>query len=220
MHVFKDGAIDPCLLIGEGSLRSCYRVREKPLCLKFYRQPGTHYFWTKPSTRRHIWLARFIPWLNANWQEWHYHRELRRRLPSDLLAVFPETVELAYSPERGWGIVESLVVNADGTASRRILDEIPDISDPDVRRRVYEAAAALLSRLAEHAVRFFDPPNLLVQWDDAAAFRLRITDFEPNCKAAVPGLSLIRPYVRHKAIRRSARFLAQLRSLVFAAVPE
>lgn len=214
MHSVKDGEIDPCLLIGEGSIRSCYRVRGKPLCLKFYRQPGTHYWWTKSSTRRHVWLARFIPWLNANWQEWRYHRKLQRRLPADLLAAFPETVELAYSSERGWGIVESLVVNADGTPSRRILDEFPHIADPDMRRRAYEAASALLSRLAEHAVRFFDPPNLLVQWVDAATFRLRITDFEPNCKAVIPGLSLVRPYVRRKALRRSARFLSQLRPLI------
>lgn len=215
MHSNRVFDTSPELLLGEGSLRSCYRIPGEPYCVKFYRDPSTHKPWTKASTRRHIFYARFVWWANANYHEWRYHRRLRRELPPELFAAFPESVELVYSTSRGWGIVESLVTNADGTAPKRILEELTSKGTaPDQRRELLKATAALLDRLADHAVRFFDPPNLMVQWTGPKTFRLRITDFEPTCKTAVPGLSLIRPYVRSKARRRNQRFFEQTETLL------
>jgi len=202
------------LLLGEGSLRSCYRIPGEPRCVKFYRDPSTHKPWTKARTKCHIRFARFILWANANYQEWRYHRRLKRQLPPDLFAVFPESVELVRSAERGWGIVESLLVNADGSPPKRILDEMTATRDPVLQRALLDAAALLLNRLADHAVRFFDPPNLLVQWTGPRTFQLRITDFEPNCKTVIPGLSLIPSYVRSKARRRNQRFFKRIKTFL------
>ena len=206
----------PSLLIGEGSRRCCYQVPGKALCVKFYRDPSTLPVQTKPSVRLHILAARFVGWLNINTQEWRYHRELLQRLPAELAAVFPESIEPVYSAERGWGIVESLIANPDGTPSQHLSDELSKITDPGLRKAVYEAAVSLFDQLIEHAVCFFDVSSILVQWTGANTFRLRIADIEPQGRAFIPGLSRVRPYVRRKVLRRSSRFRATVRKQAFA----
>ncbi len=203
--------LDHLVLLGEGSRRKCYRLPSESLCVKFYRRPSEYTKKTTWSVRLHIFLARFVPSLNVNCHEWRYHQALRRTLPSDLFAAFPESIERAYSRECGWGIIESLLLNADGTPMRRVIAEMGRTQDQRLRRRLYDAAARLFERLAEHAVRFYDPPNVMVQWTGPDAFRLRIVDFEPQGRALVPGLSYIKPYVRSKVRRRCSRYLKRLR---------
>jgi hypothetical protein len=201
--------------IGHGSRRKCFRVGDKPVCVKFYRLPAEYTHKTTWGVRLHIGLARFRPRFNVNCQEWRYHRALRGRLPDDLFAAFPETLEPLFSPSRGWGLAESLIENADGSPIRRVIAEMARTEDEGLRRRLYAAAEGLFARLAEQAVCFYDPPNVMVQWTGAEAFRLRIVDFEPQGRAFLPGLSRIRPYVRAKVRRRCARYLKRLRETFF-----
>lgn len=203
-------------LLGEGSRRKCYRLPGRDACVKFYRQPTEYTPKTTFSVRLHIFLARHVAALNVNCQEWRYHQKLRRSLPSDLLAVFPGSIEPVYSPTHGWGIVETLILNDDGTPMRRVLAELNRLSDPAVRRQLFEAAEQLFERLAAHAVCFYDPPNAMVQWIGPATFRLRVVDFEPQGRALIPGLSKIKPYVRSKVRRRCARYLERLKDAYLA----
>lgn len=199
------------VLIGEGSRRRCYRIPGQPFCVKFYRLPSEYTHKTTWGVRLHIWLSRFIARRNANCQEWRYHQALRGRLPPELFAAFPEVIEPVYSRVRGWGIIESLILNADGSPIKRVIAEMGRVPDVRLRRSLYAAAERLFAQLAEHAVCFYDPPNVMVQWTGPDAFRLRIVDFEPQGRALVPGLSAVRPYVRRKVRRRCARYLKRLR---------
>lgn len=204
-------------LIGEGSRRRCYRLSGQPFCVKFYRLPSEYTHKTTLGVRLHIWMSRFIVLNNANCQEWRYHQTLRKRLPPDLFAAFPEEITPVYSRERGWGIRESLILNADGSPIQRVICEMGRVTDGRLRHQLYEAAERLFARLAEHAVCFYDPPNVMVQWTGPGMFRLRIVDFEPQGRALVPGLSAIKPYVRRKVRRRCSRYLKRLRDMFFAA---
>jgi len=207
--------LDHLPLLGEGSRRKCYRLPDGQRCVKFYRRPSEYTKKTTWSVALHIGLARFVPLLNVNCHEWRYHRVLRRRLPADLFAVFPESIEPVYSRECGWGIVETLIQNADGTPMRRVIAEMGLAQDQGLRRRLYAEAESLFRRLAEQAVCFYDPPNLMVQWTGPGMFRLRVVDFEPQGRALIPGLSSIKPYVRSKVRRRCARYLRRLRETYF-----
>lgn len=211
---------DPQAIIGEGSRRICYRTMSPGLCAKFYRAP--HQF--RPGTAHHVrllvGLVRFSRRLNVNRQEWRYHGELRQRLPADLLSVFPEKVAPVFSPELGWGVVESLILNADGTVARKITQELPRIEAPALRLRVYREAERLLEGFARHDVRFYDLSNLLLQWTGTDSFRLRVADFEP-CGRGLPALlTACGWYSRLKLRRRTARFLARLRRDIFIPLPD
>jgi hypothetical protein len=214
--------VDERALIGQGRRRRCYRLPAQELCVKFYRDTASLPPKTRLNVRLVIALGRRCRCANVNHREWRYHQVLKRRLPEDLLAVFPEHTEPVFCPERGWGIVETLILNADGTVARKAVEELQETRDAALGLRIYKETASLLRRLAENSVRFFDPSNILVQWTGDGAFRLRIADFEPSCRALVPGLSHLPLYVRCKVRRRSARYLERLRRLLFArhALPE
>lgn len=205
------------VLLGQGSRRRCFRIPDQPFCVKFYRLPAEYTHKTTWGVRLHIWASRFVSRLNANCQEWRYHQRLQRRLPADLFAAFPDEITPVFSRKRGWGIVESLITNADGSPIQRVIFEMEKVTDERLRRQLYEAAARLFTQLADNAVCFYDPPNVMVQWTGPATFRLRIVDFEPQGRAFIPGLSQIKPYVRRKVQRRCARYLKRLRDTFFAA---
>jgi len=202
--------------IGHGSRRKCFRIKGQPYCVKFYRLPSEYTHKTTWGVRLHIGQARHVPLLNANCQESRYHDALRRRLPAELFAAFPDELRPIYSEERGWGLIESLIQNWDGTPIQRVIFEMGRVTDQALRRRLYDSAERLFAQLADQAVCFYDPPNVMVQWTAPDAFRLRIVDFEPQGRALVPGLSYIRPYVRSKVRRRCARYLQRLRDTFFA----
>ncbi|MDD2454823.1 MAG: YrbL family protein [Kiritimatiellae bacterium] len=197
--------------IGDGSRRCCFRMPGQPLCVKFYRTPAEYTGKTRPSVRASIFFSRFCLWFNVNYHEASYHERLRKRLPRDLFAVFPERMHMVFSRKRGWGVVESLIENADGSAIRRVVAEMRGTDDHALRRRLYRAAAELFDQLAEQAVCFYDPPNVMVQWTGPEEFSLRIVDFEPMGRALIPGLSLIPAYVRYKVRRRCSRYLKRIR---------
>lgn len=211
-------------LVGQGRRRECYLVPGKNVCVKFYRSPNNLPRNTRCGVRIDIALGRRFRCLNINFREWQYHRQLLSHLPAELSALFPEYTEPVFCPDRGWGIQESLILNADGTLPRRILHELAELDSPALARRLYQEAAKLYQRLAEQGVCFFDVSNVLVQWTGTGTFRLRIADFEPSCRALLPGLIHIRPYVTCKVRRRARRFLKRMERVLeakgFSVFPE
>ncbi|MDD3546482.1 MAG: hypothetical protein PHG96_14150 [Kiritimatiellae bacterium] len=201
--------------IGQGRRRICYAVRGTGRCVKFYRKHSELAPGTKWRIRLDIMIGRYLWFANINYREWRYHCKLARRLPKDVMAVFPEHVQLVFSKEKGWGVVETLIRNADGSLSRTVIDEMTLADDPVLARRVYHETERLFRQLAEYGVCFFDPRgNVLVQWIAPSVFRLRIADLEPYCRAGIPGLANIRLYVQCKIRRRAARYLSRLMTIM------
>ena len=201
--------------IGMGSRRACYRLPDGKHCLKCYRSdaeiaegkhPGRVPF--KPlaaAVTREIRRCRFDERGNTSCQEYRYWQELKRRIPADLMAVFPSEMEQVLLPSRGWALVEELVLNADGSAPRRFVEEwiVADVCKREGLVRAYSDLGAGLSR---HAVRFYDPPNIVVQLLSDGTSRLRITDFEPASRLFLP-VDRIPAIARIKVRRRFARHL-------------
>lgn len=206
---------DQLTLIGAGRRRYCYRLADTDRCVKFYRRLTDQ---PLHRSRARIWLdvtlGRHIRPLNINYREWRYHQRLQRALPPEVMALFPEHTDPVFCPENGWGIAESLILNVDGSLPQRVHDVLRTLDDPALAVEIYRAVEQVCQRLAEHAICFFDIPNILLQWTGARTFRLRIADFEPQCRALLPGLASIRPYVRCKVRRRTRRYLERLRGLL------
>ena len=203
--------------LGMGSRRACYALPGGVLCVKCYRSEdeiaeGRHPGKTpaKPLRKavvREIRRHRFSEGGNTSCQEWRCLAKLRRRLPPELAAVFPETLERVLVPSRGWCLVEEVVRNADGSSARKFHEAYIAAHDPQVRDRLLAALKSLCAALARHAVSFYDPQNVLVQWAADGTFRLRIVDFEPASRAFVPLDRMLPFLVGLKVRRRFARYL-------------
>lgn len=203
--------------IGMGSRRACYRLPDGRHCLKCYRSeeeiaegkyPGLNPPKPlAPGAAREIRRYRFDERHNSCCQEYRYWLELKRRLPSDLMDVFPGTIEMVRLPTRGWALIEELVLNADGTPLRRFAEEWWTTEDAKRRVMLLDSYASLGEMLARHLVRFYDIANILVQHCLGGAFRLRIADFEPTSRLLVP-VDRIPVVARYKIRRRFARHLS------------
>lgn len=205
--------------IGDGSRRICYAIGDTGLCLKGYRREeeldsrmrpdGTlETYPLKPSTIREIRAARFDERRNTSCQEWRYYQELKVKLPQELFAAFPETLERVSVPSLGWCLVENLIVNADGSPVRKFAPVYHD-ADEALQKQLLAKLLALRDGLMQHAVRFYDPQNVMVQFAADGSFRLRIIDFEPATRTWIP-LDAILPFlVRQKCARRFRRFIKE-----------
>lgn len=211
-RLLADGALER---IGMGTRRACYRLPDGLHCLKCYRsdaeiQEGKYPGFTpvRPlasAAVREIRRCRFDERRNTCCQEYRYWLELRKRLPDDLMAVFPYEMEQVLLPSRGWALVEELVLNADGAIPKKFVEEwiVADVCKREGLVRAYSDLGAGLSR---HAVRFYDPPNIVVQLLSDGTSRLRITDFEPASRLFLP-VDRIPAIARIKVRRRFARHL-------------
>ena len=115
------------------------------------------------------------------------------------------TVEQIVLPSRGWALVEELVVNADGSMPRKFMEEWRSV-DAVLRAGLLTSYNALADALVRHAVRFYDPPNVLAQRLADGSFRLRITDFEPTSRLFFP-IDALPAIARLKVRRRFRRHL-------------
>ena len=192
--------------IGRGSRRVCTRISGTDLCLKRYRDDDE----VGATVRREIARGRFDRRLNTCAQEYDYLQELKGILPPAVLAVFPETFELHEDPKMGWHLVESLVLNGDGSVPDRFSRTYSGAS-AELRPRLYAAFRNLMHAFEAAAVKFYDPQNVIVQWPggpyEGKDFRLRIVDFEPVSRALIPVDSLLPALRRMKLRRRVARYL-------------
>jgi hypothetical protein len=203
-------------LIGEGTIRCCYRVPDKPLCLKFYVIYRGHDIWHPRSlqTRMRLSLTRHRFWLNINMQEWRYYERLKKRLPAELMSVFPEHMEPLYSPRYGWGLTESLLTNYDGSYAQLADEELARLMGSSLGEALYRDIEVFFDKAVHYAIVLFDPRNILIQWVAPEQYRIRVVDFEPKAKAAVPGLTYIKPFVRYRVYGRSRKYLKRLQTIM------
>jgi hypothetical protein len=197
--------------IGTGMIRSCYRVPGQLVCVKFYRTTEKADRDWKWDTYWRVRLTRHLFWTNINMQEWRYYERLKKRLPPDLMAVFPDTIEPIYSNKLGWGLRETLLINYDGSPVRSLAKEMKRCTDDTHKEALYFRASELIDKLVHHCVAIHDPQNILIQWVSPQQYQLRIVDFEPRTKAIIPGLTYIKPFIRNRVKNRGARFLMSLR---------
>ena len=218
---YTDSELDKLLSIGAlerigiGSRRACYRLPDGKYCLKCYRSdaeieegkyPGASpTVPLAPAVIREIHRYRFNECRNTCCQEYRYWLSLGKRLPADLMMAFPTMMKQVLLPSCGRAIIEELVVNADGLPARKFAEEWAVVETAE--RQVLLSAFKLLSeKLIRHAVRFYDPQNILVQRLAGGIIRLRITDFEPVSRLLVP-IDVIPAIARLKVRRRFARYL-------------
>lgn len=210
--LFRSNAIER---IGMGSRRACYHLPCGRLCVKCYRS-DTEISEGKysgavslpNSVVREIIKARFDERHNTSCQEYRYWRNLREKLPEDVFAAFPQTMECMLIPSRGWSIVEERVENYDGTPPDSFCSAYR-AADETGRERLLTAFKKLIDSFAIHAVRLYDPQNVVVQNVSEEDFTLRIVDFEPASRSFIPIDSMLPFLVRKKTIRRVRRWLKE-----------
>lgn len=212
-RLFNEGRL---VRIGMGSRRVCFAVPGTEYCIKCYkndeeikegRYPGSGAL--KPLSKSvvdEIAKARFSEKRNTSCQEYRYWKDLERRVPAEIFSVFPDSVRCVFSQVRGWCLVETLVKNADGSRPDSLFDFCRN-HGPEVKNSLLSAVAALRDRFVEHAVKFYDPQNLIVQIDAQGDFRLRIVDFEPASRMFIPIDDWFKFIVRIKTARRINRYL-------------
>ena len=172
------------------------------MCVKRYRDDGD----VGETVRKEIERCKFDRRRNTCAQEYDYIRSLAAKLPPEVFAVFPETMELRDDPVHGWHLVESLVLNGDGSVPERF-SRTCRAADANMRRRLLAAFRNLAHDFEVAAVRFYDPQNVLVQWSGKpfeSDFRLRIVDFEPASRAFLP-IDLVCPALRRMKLRRRVK---------------
>ena len=206
--------------LGMGARRSCYALPGGRRCVKCYRSddeiaegkhPGQEpYRPVAASVAQEICRCRFDEKRNTCCQEFRYWEELRESLPEDLMSVFPAVMELFLLPSRGWCVVEELVANADGSPAAKFHEAWLSV-DVSMREKLLAAFDALVESLIRHAVRVYDPQNILVQNGAGGDIRLRITDFEPVTRAFIPLDRISSAIVRMKIRRRISRYRRQFR---------
>lgn len=183
----------------------CYRSDEEIAEGKY---PGNQPIEPLPaSVIGEIRRCRFNEKRNTCCKEYEYWKELRRRLPRELAAAFPSTMEKLLLPSRGWAVVEEFVEDTDGSPARLFADAWKNISDDSAKCRLLYRFRLLADSLELHAVRFFDPQNVLVQTCRDGEVRLRITDFEPTSRTTVPMDRFLPIFTRRKIRRRFRRYL-------------
>ena len=191
-------------LLGRGTRRTAYDIPGSGLCLKCYIRTAA-----KAYVAGEISAFRFNVDRNACAQEGRYFQELRKRLPSDLLAAFPATLELVALPEYGWSLVEERLANADGSALEK-LSAVYRSASPERRASLVSAFRKLMEGIVRCGVKFYDPQNVLVQWlggSGEGEFRLRIVDFEPESRTLLSPDAICPALIRAKVRRREQRFL-------------
>ena len=208
--LFREGKMER---LGMGSRRACYKIPGMNFCVKCYRsdeeiKEGKYNGGRTLSSSviREICKARFDERRNTSCQEYRYWKKLREKLPPEVFAVFPQTVECVSVPSRGWCLIEERVENFDGSAPEDFRSAYL-AADDNLRKRLLSAFSRLIEQFCAYAVRFYDPQNLLVQKLSDGDFALRIVDFEPSTRTFLPVDSMLPSFVRMKTLRRAKRWL-------------
>ena len=201
--------------LGIGSRRACYALPGGRLCVKCYRSdaeiaegkhPGRLPFKPiAPAVAQEISRFRFDEKRNTCCQEYAYWKELKERLAPDDMAFLPSDMETMLLPSRGWCVVEALISNADGSQVRKFHEEWV-LAEGEMRARLIESLNALAELIERHAIRIYDPQNILVQKLADGSIRLRVTDFEPASRTLISFDRLSSTITRMKIRRRMARY--------------
>lgn len=211
-ELFSSNALER---IGMGSRRSCYRLPCGKLCVKCYRSDeeilegkiqGRSVKPLPHSVIREIQSCRLDERHNTSCQEYRYWESLKKRLPPDLMAVFPKSCELLMVPSRGWCLIEELIVSSDGATPQSVHKNF--LEEPSLFQKEVESTFRILvNRLAGHQVRLYDPSNVLIQRLDEG-FTLRLADLEPAIRTLIPIDKIFPWLIGNKVRRRAERFLS------------
>ena len=165
--------------LGIGSRRTCYALPDGRLCVKCYRSdseiaegkhPGRLPFKPiAPAVAQEISRFRFDKKRNTCCQEYAYWKELKERLAPDDMAFLPSVMEKILVPSRGWCVVEELISNADGSRVRKFHEEWL-LAGGEMRARLIESLDAFAELIERHAIRIYDPQNILVQKNADGSF--------------------------------------------------
>lgn len=196
--------------LGQGSRRVCHQLGGTGLCVKCYHRPekipaGQA---SAEKVRREILASAHSRRTNTSCQEYDYLQKLLRDKPQEILALFPEVVEIIYLPFYGWSLAETLIANADGSPAQHFAVYLRERkADRTLVSGVLEQLDALVEQLIASAVTFYDLHNILVQETASGAIRFRVADFEPRNRQAISFFMKAPFFIRQKIRRRYARTL-------------
>ena len=193
--------------VGRGTRRAAYRVVGTPYCAKFYRTPEdcASSQKMKPSIKREIAKRRFDLRMNSSSMEVAVYDGMLKAMPQEIASRLPETCKRVFHPEWGWGVIETFYANPDGSAIIPYEFECRRQMENDaMRREIYIQSRDLLLALIREGAFFYEPGNFHVLIHGDGSIELKLVDFEPVAKTAIP-LEKIWPWFRREKLRRKAR---------------
>lgn len=198
--------------VGRGTRRVAYRVGDTGYCVKFYIRPEECVKSDmKRSIRKDISWRRFNKFKNSSSQEVHAWAKFHHNMPQEIIDALPPVIERVYHPEWGWGVLETFYTNPDGSAIIPYEFEIQR-QTAENRERIYVLARHFLDMMIAHSATFYEPGNFHVLISETGELSLKIIDFEPSSKMAIP-LEVVWPwYRRRKLARKSERYMRHLRN--------
>ena len=200
--------------IGRGTRRVAYRVGDTGYCVKFYypEEQCIEALKMQKSIQRDVRWRRFNKSRNSSSAEVYVYDLMRHTMPEDIRSAMPEVCERVYHPVWGWGILETYYTNPDGSAILPYEDEMKR-SSPEDRERIYALAVDVLDRVIAAGALLYEPGNFHVLRKAEGAMEMKLVDFEPESKTAIP-LERISVRVRRKKLRRKAkRYLKHIRKI-------
>ena len=207
--------------IGRGTRRVAYRVGNTGYCVKFYypKEQCIEELKMQKSIQRDVKWRRFDKLRNSSSAEVYRYKRFRHSMPDEIARRLPSVCERVFHPEWGWGVIETFYTNPDGSAIRPYEDEIAISKDPARRREIYVMARDLLARLVELNVKLYEPGNFHVLNHPDGTMELKIVDFEPDSKTAIP-LEMFWPWFRRrKLVRKAVRYLSHVCSAYGIEIP-
>ena len=198
--------------VGRGTRRVAYKVGDTGYCVKFYypQEQCIEALKMQKSIQRDVKWRRFNKYRNSSSAEVYVYDRFRHSMPQAIRDLMPPVCQRVFHPVWGWGVIETLYTNPDGTAILPYEDEIRR-QTPENRAKIYAMAQDLLKRLIAIGARFYEPGNFHVLIRPDGGLELKLIDFEPESKTAIP-LEMFSARLRSRKLARKAkRYLAHLR---------
>ena len=195
-----------------GSRRICYKLGDSGFCVKFYKPPEECVsVKMKKSIRRDISRRRHDKYRNSCSQEVHIWNRLRHSMPSEIRELLPQVMERVYHPLMGWGVLETLYLNPDGSGIIPLEWTVQHRHDRELALWAYRKIRHYLKLLIDQSAPFYEASNFFAWIQRDGSILVRIIDFEPDSKTLVP-LEKIWPWYRRRKVRRNAiRYLRHWR---------
>ena len=198
--------------VGRGTRRVAYRVGDTGYCVKFYypQEQCIEALKMQKSIQRDVKWRRFNKARNSSSREVYVYNRFRHSMPPDIRARMPEVCERVYHEVWGWGVIETYYTNPDGTAILPYENEIAR-QTPANRELIYDQAVDFLKAIIEAGGLFYEPGNFHVLIKPDGGIELKLIDFEPESKTAIPLEMYSKWFRRRKLIRKSRRYLKHIR---------
>lgn len=198
--------------VGRGTRRVAYRVGDTGYCVKFYypQEQCIEALKMQKSIQRDVKWRRFNKARNSSSREVYVYNLFRHSMPPDIRARMPEVCERVYHEVWGWGVIETYYTNPDGTAILPYENEIAR-QTPENRERIYDLAVDFLKTIIAAGALFYEPGNFHVLLKPDGGIELKLVDFEPESKTAIPLEMYFKWFRRRKLVRKSRRYLQHIR---------